>query len=111
MAKYVLNGQVALIHSDDWGTAWATWYPETMFDPELIKLYLWWQDTTPGTQLQLELEDAAYLYLKQVHPDVSFRGFDGLRLTWLPEGQEFIIREYDGIETIVLKQDIKWITA
>ena len=53
MAKYVLNGQVALIHSDDWGTAWATWYPETMFDPELIKLYLWWQDTTPGTEFQL----------------------------------------------------------
>lgn len=111
MQKYIFNGQVALIHSDDWGTAWATWYPETMFDGELIKLYLRWQDTELDSQEQLQAEDAAYLYLKEQHPDVSFRGFDGLRLTWLPEGQEFIIREYDGIETIVLKQDIKWITA
>jgi len=111
MARYVLNGRVALIHSDDWGTAWATWYPETMFDPELIKLYLWWQDTEPNSTLAQQVEDAAYTYLKEAHPDVSFRGFDGLRLTWMPEGQEFIIREYDGIETIVLKEDIKWKVA
>jgi hypothetical protein len=111
MQKYIFNGQVALIHSDGWGTAWATWYPETMFDGELIKLYLRWQDTEVNSQERLQAEDDAYFYLREQHPDVSFRSFDGLRLTWLPEGQEFIIREYDGIETIVLKQDIKWITA
>jgi hypothetical protein len=111
MQKYIFNGQVAVIHSCDWGTAWATWYPETMFDAELIKLYLWWQDTEPNSQLRLEVEDAAYFYLRETHPDVTYRGFDGLKLTWLPEGQEFIIREYDGIETIVLKQEMKWITA
>jgi hypothetical protein len=111
MQKYIFNGQVALIHSDNWGTAWATWYPETMFDGELIKLYLWWQDTEPNSQLRLQVEDAAYFYLKETHPDVTYRGFDGLRLTWLPEGQEFFIREYDGIETIVLKQEMKWMVA
>jgi hypothetical protein len=111
MQKYVLNGEVALIHSDDWGTPWATWYPETMFDGELVKLYLRWLGADCGTQAEREAEDAAYNYLKQAHPDVSFRGFDGLKLSWIKQGQEFIIREYDGIETVVLKQDIKWMVA
>jgi len=111
MQKYVFNGQVALIHSDDWGTPWATWYPETMFDAELIRLYLRWQDTEANSQERLQAEDDAYFYLREQHPDVTYRGFDGLKLTWLPEGQEFIIKEYDGIETIVLKDKINWLVA
>ena len=111
MQKYVLNGEVAILHSDSWGTAWATWYPETMFDCELIKLYLWWLGADCNTELEREVEDAAYKYLKQVHPDVTFRGFDGLKLSWIKQGQEFIIKEYDGIETIVLKDKVKWLVA
>jgi len=111
MQKYILNGEVALLHSDDWGTAWATWYPETMFDAELIKLYLRWLGADSDTKLEREAEDAAYNYLKQAHPDVAFRGFDSLKLTWIKQGQEFIIKEYDGIETIVLKDKIKWLVA
>jgi hypothetical protein len=111
MARYVLNGEVALLHSDSWGTAWATWYPETMFDPELTKLYLWWLGADCNSEMEREVENAAYKYLEQTHPDVAFRGFDGLKLSWIKPGQEFIIREYDGIETIVLKEEIKWLVA
>jgi hypothetical protein len=111
MQKYIFNGEVALIHSDDWGVAWATWYPETMFDGELIKLYLRWLGTDCDTQLEREAEDAAYNYLKEAHPQVAFRGFDGLKLTWLKPGQEFIIKEYDGIETVMLKDKINWLVA
>jgi hypothetical protein len=110
MQKYVLNGEVALLHSDDWGTAWATWYPETMFDAELIKLYLWWLGTD-NSEIEHEVEYAARLYLEHAHPDVHFRGFEGLKLSWIKQGQEFIIKEYDGIETIMLKDKINWLVA
>jgi hypothetical protein len=111
MQKYVLNGEVALLHSDSWGTAWATWYPETMFDCELIKLYLWWLGADSNTELEHEIEYAARLYLEHAHPEVTFRGFDGLKLSWIKQGQEFIIREYDGIETVLLKDKINWLVA
>lgn len=111
MQKYILNGQVAVIHSNGWGTPWATWHPETIFDAQFIRLYLRWQDTECGSLEERKAEDAAYFYLKEWHPHVAFRGFDSLELTWLPEGQEFIIREYDGIEVIVRKEEIKWKVA
>jgi len=111
MQKYILNGEAALLHSDDWGTPWATWYPETMFDAELIKLYLRWLGTDYATEREREAEDAAYTYLKHAHPDVTFRGFAGLKLTWIKLGQEFIIREYDGIEIVMFKDKIKWLVA
>jgi len=110
MQKYILNGEVALLHSDGWGTAWATWYPETMFDRELIKHYLHWLGADDSEQ-EHEAEYAAQLYLERAHPDVAFRGFEGLRLTWLKPGQEFIIKEYDGVETILLKDKVKWLVA
>ena len=111
MAKYILNGEVAIIHSDSWGTAWATWYPETMFDRELIKHYLHWLGAEDDAEREHEAEYAARLYLERAHPDVAFRGFEGLRLTWLKPGQEFIIKEYDGVETVLLKNKVKWIVA
>jgi len=30
---------------------------------------------------------------------------------WLPEGVRFVIREYDGNETIETENDIEWLTA
>jgi hypothetical protein len=111
MQKYILNGEVALIHSDDWGTPWATWYPETMFDCELIKLYLRWLGADCNSEQEHEMEYAAKLYLEHAHPDVVFRGFQGLKLTWIKQGQEFIIKEYDGVEIVLLKDKINWLIA
>jgi len=113
MRKLIENGFVATLHSCDWGTAWATSYPETMFDAYLIKLFLDWrelkaQDRQVGA---LKLEDRAYEYLQDNHQDVVFRGFEGLTVTWLLEGQEFQIREYDGIERLVLKEEQEWLVA
>jgi hypothetical protein len=38
-------------------------------------------------------------------------GVDDLAVEWIPEGADFIINEYDGAETIVLKDQMKWIKA
>jgi hypothetical protein len=111
MQKYILNGEVALLHSDDWGTPWATWYPETMFDGELIKLYLRWLGVDSNDKAEEEVNDAARRYLAQIHPAVAFRGFDSLKLSWIKPGQEFIIKEYDGVETVLLKDKVKWLVA
>lgn len=109
--KLVQDGKVAVLHSKDWGTPWATWYPETMFDSKLIQLFLKWQSHPLNSLEEFMAADRAYYYLHVKYPDVVFRGLEGLTVTWLPEGQEFIIREYDGVEILVLKEEIKWIKA
>ena len=113
LEKLIENGYVAVLHSYDWGTPWATCYPQTMFDPHLIKLFLQWRELKFRDEEvpALRVEDRAYVYVHDHHPDVSFRGFAGLTVTWLIEGQEFIIREYDGVETLVLKEEINWRVA
>jgi hypothetical protein len=111
MQKLIENGFVAVIHSCDWGTPWATWHPQTMFDRGFIQLFLDWRGLPKGSIEALKAEDRAYQYLHDNHPDVIFRGFEGLAVTWLVEGQEFLVREYDGIEAIVLKEEIQWKVA
>jgi hypothetical protein len=113
MQKLIENGFVATLHSSDWGTPWATNYPETMFDAHLIKLFLDWRELKAQDRqvAALKLEDRAYQYLQDNHQDVVFRGFEGLTVTWLLEGQEFQIREYDGIERLVLKEEQEWLVA
>jgi len=111
MEKLIQDGKVAVLHSKDWGTPWATWYPETMFDGQLIELFLEWQSHPLDSLEEFMVADRAYFYLQDKHPEVTFRGFGDLTVTWLPEGQEFIIREYDGVEIIVLKEEIKWLKA
>ena len=111
MKKLVENGFVAVIHSNDWGTPWATWYPDTMFDPQLIQLFLDWRALPRESIDAHKQEDRAHQYLQDAHPEATFRGFNGLTITWLAEGQEFIVREYDGIEVIVLKDEIQWKVA
>ena len=34
-----------------------------------------------------------------------------LRVMWLAEGTRFVIREYDGNETVETEHDIEWLTA
>lgn len=112
MQKLIENGYVAVLHSKDWGTPWATWHPQTMFDKGFIQLFLEWRSHPVDSLAAHKAEDRAYEYLRDKHPDVvAFRGFEGLTVTWLAEGQEFIIREYDGIEVIVLKEEIQWKVA
>jgi hypothetical protein len=103
MNKTIKDGRVAVLYSPGYGAGWSTWnpdYPEMVFDPGLVDLVL------EGDKEKI----LAYVTLRW--PGTVVRsGIDDLEVEWVPEGVEFVIEEYDGSETIVFKNEVKWIQA
>ena len=72
---------------------------EAIFNPQLVEL------------IENENYDEAIEFVKKTYPKVSVYGVETLCVEWVEEGKEFYITEYDGLESIVYKDKIKWITA
>lgn len=105
MNKVVRDGKVAVLHTDDWGAGWYTWndIPELIFDPEVVRMI-----ENPDED---EDADTIINYCREKYGDGYFNGASSLKVTWVPEGARFRINEYDGVETIILENSVKWITA
>lgn len=105
MNKYVKDGQVAVIVSADYGSGWSTWAKDEqdrlqrLFDPAVVDYLL------TGKFLEL----GQYITLR--YPDSINRDPSTLTINWLPEGTEFYVVDYDGLENIKIKDNIPWITA
>ena len=100
--KLIRNGQVAVLISPGNGAGWSTWNSENeeiLFDPAIVEFveHNKWE----------ELE----VYVKLKYPNIYLGGMRDLQIEWLPEDTEFIIEEYDGAETLRLKDDIVWYRA
>ena len=96
------DGKVAVLYSPGFGAGWSTWnqeVPEIIFDPAIVKLV---------EKNQWE-ELATYVSLK--YPGLYTGGMKDLTVAWIPEGSLFKINEYDGSETIELKENDDWIIA
>lgn len=96
------DGKVAVLYSPGFGAGWSTWnqeVPEIIFDPAIVKLV---------EKNQWE-ELATYVSLK--YPGLYTGGMDTLKVAWIPEGTLFKINEYDGSESIELKEDNDWMIA
>lgn len=101
MKKLVRDGLVGLLISPGYGAGWSTWADEEMrsfllFDSELLEAF------EQGTHIT---------FLGKKFPESRFIGTEDLVLKWIPEGTKFYIEEYDGYETVVTEEDIKWLTA
>ena len=102
MNKTIKDGRVAVLYSPGYGAGWSTWnpgHPEMVFDPGLVDLVL------AGNEEKI----LAYVVLKW--PDAFMGGVEDLKVEWLPEGTDFVIEEYDGAESIVIKNKVNWIKA
>lgn len=103
MNKMIRDGKVAVLYSPGYGAGWSTWAhdqvsrKEMLFDVSLVDL------VESGAEYE-KLE--AYATLKW--PDVYLGGLDGLRIVWLPVGSAFRIHEYDGAESVEIKEEIDW---
>ena len=102
MNKLVKNGMVAVIISPGYGAGWLTWngthdYTDMLFDPGLADLIL--NNATKDKLL-------SYATLKW--PDASLLGIDKLTVEWIPQGTAFRINEYDGNESIEIRDKINW---
>lgn len=102
MNKLVRDGMVAVLYSPDYGSGWYTWntnYPELLFDPAIVQL------------VEENKFDELKTYVTLKYPNIFDGGMDDLKVAWIPEGAMFRINEYDGDESIELKDDIDWFTA
>ena len=102
MEKLQENGKVAVLYSPGFGAGWYTWnqeMPEILFDPAIVKLV---EDDKWN-----ELE--TYVTLK--YPRIYDGGLRDLKVMWLPVGAEFQVNEYDGSESIEVKENVRWMVA
>ena len=102
MNKLVRDGMVAVLYSPDYGSGWYTWnrnQPELLFDPAIVQL------------VEEDKFDELKTYVTLKYPNIYEGGMWELKVAWIPEGAMFRINEYDGDESIELKDDIDWFTA
>jgi hypothetical protein len=100
--KLIDNGKVAVLYSPGFGSGWSTWnrgVPELVFDPAIVKFV----ENDQWAELN------TYVTLK--YPGIYTGGMKELAVAWLPVGTEFQILEYDGSESIEVKEELNWLVA
>jgi hypothetical protein len=102
MNRVIRNGQVAVLITPSFGAGWSTWIdkPEILFDPEIVAM-------VENEQHERIIPYCEYAYGQDGYYDAA----RDLIVKWVDLGAEFIIEEYDGRETVRLKQDYNWLVA
>ena len=100
MNKLIENDKVAVIISGDYGVGWFSDHGirELLFDPNVVAM------------IQADERNQIPEYCRSHYGDYYFSG-TSLRIVWVPVGAEFEVRDYDGLESIMFKTDVEWITA
>jgi len=102
MNKLIEDGMVAVLYSPGFGAGWYTWnyeYPEILFDPAIVKF------------VEKEKFDELATYVELKYPDIFKGGMEDLKVEWIPEGTLFKVKEYDGSESLELKESDDWLVA
>ena len=101
MEKVIKDGKVAVLISNDWGSGFHTYGAplEAIFNPQLVEL------------IENKNYNEAMEFIKKTYPNVFVYDITRLHVEWVEEGREFYITEYSGLESIVFKDEVKWITA
>jgi len=98
--KKIKDGMVAILYSPGFGAGWYSWnnVEELLYDPKLVDMV---EDRTSAETIEL--------YCNEVYGDKAYYGgSDQLTVTWIPVGTSFRIHEYDGSETIEIREEIDW---
>lgn len=101
--KLIKDGKVAVLYSPGFGAGWYSWHSDKrlLFHPEIVQKVL--------DDKRREITDKFILDLTGI--DIYTGGARDLKVEWLPEGTLFEINEYDGSESISLKENSGWIVA
>jgi hypothetical protein len=105
MNKVIRDGNVAVIYSPGYGAGWYSWnteYPDILYDPRVVE---WIENGKNFNE-----EDDLVNYLQQTYPDGYF-SLDDLSIRWLSLGTMFRVDEYDGSESIAIKDRGNWLIA
>lgn len=103
MDKKIKDGKVAVLVSPHHGAGWYTWHSidELLFDPKVVDMVL---EKTSAETIEL--------YSQEVYGTKSYYGgAEDLEVMWLPIGTHFCIHEYDGSESVEVREEMHWIVA
>lgn len=106
MNKVIRDGQVAVIYSPGFGAGWYTWNDtriedsqRLLFDPEIVKM------------IEENRRDEIEAYADRVYGEDGYWSTGNLQVAWVPQGEKFMIKEYDGAEHVILLRDLPLIKA
>jgi len=104
MKKLIRDGLVAVLYSPGFGAGWSTWDngnygAELVFDPVLATY------VDEGKMAEAES------YVAMRFPKAYTGGLVDLSIKWIPVGTAFRIHEYDGAESVEIKEKMDWMTA
>ena len=99
--RVIRDGKVAVLYSPGFGAGWSTWIddPEVLFDPVIVGY------------VEKEDFEALETYMTMRYPDAYTGGSRDLTIEWIRVGTAFCINEYDGSESVEVKEDMNWRTA
>ena len=102
--KHIVDGKVAILYSPGFGAGWSTWaYGDSeqamAMDRDLVDAFL-----EGGVNAVVKVAAEKY-------PENYTGGADDLKVVWLPVGTKFRINEYDGSETLITLDEMRFFTA
>ena len=113
MNKVIRDGKVAVIVSPGFGAGWSSWAWEKMaHDGEEAYRDFMLFDSTLVTMVEREDSvEAIESYVTAIYPHIYCGGASDLTIQWLPVGTAFRIHEYDGNESVEIRDDMNWTIA
>jgi len=116
--KVIKDGKVAVIHTNGYGAGWYSWNQGAenaealLFDPVLVRVVQGIADCMDGVvRFKYHAEKKIKERAEELVPGACVLGAPKLCITWVPVCSKFIIREYDGLESVELRDDVMWVTA
>jgi len=104
MEKLIRDGKVAVLVSPGFGAGWSTW-DHGAYGAEMIF------DSVLAAYVDEGKMDEAKTYVAVRFPEAYTGGLEDLVVQWIPVGTMFKINEYDGSESIELKEADQWMVA
>lgn len=102
------NGEVAVLFSPGFGAGWSTTNPAhanaCLFSPDVV---LWVLNGSKSS----DCPDFEKLFPAVDGNDFYDGGARDLAVLWVPQGKKFLVKEYDGSESIVYENQINWKVA
>jgi len=103
--------EVAVLASPGFGAGWSTWNRGAeevlMFHKDLVNRVL----ARTSDESDTEFEEDIQKILATLGIDIYMGGAAQLAVYWIEKGEEFIVNEYDGSESISLKSNFRWSVA
>jgi hypothetical protein len=108
MEKVIRDDKVAVLYSPDFGAGWYSWHgiEELLYHPKIVELV---ENNQREKITKAFIAELLGIIDEDNMPYIG--GAEDLTIKWLPVGTQFIIDEYDGSESITLKETLQWLTA